>query len=77
MERNIAFLINFFDDEMKSLQGGTFINELVSHHNAAMNSKAGHSERSLLMFSGHDTTISFVLNLLGVFNSLGGHKFTI
>ena len=56
--RNMAFLTDSFDEEMKWLQGGPVINELVSHYDAVNNSKAGHTERKVLMYSGHNTTIS-------------------
>ena len=42
----------------------------MSHYDAAINSKAGHTKIKMLMYSGHDTTISYVLNTLGVFNGL-------
>ena len=58
------------ESEMKKLQEVPFINELVSHYDAVINTKAGKSERKVLMYSDHDSTMSYVLNTLGVFNGL-------
>ena len=70
--RNIAFLTDTFDQEMKRLQGGPFMHELVTHYDAATatDNTREVSEKKVFMYSAHDTTISYVLNTLGVYNGL-------
>jgi hypothetical protein len=64
------FITDNFDDEMRRLHGGPFIKGVVSHYDAVINTKNGHTDRKVLMYSGHDTTISYVLNTLDLFNGL-------
>jgi len=65
--RNLAFVTDTWDQEMKRLQAGPFMTELMSHLDAK---SKGSPVRKLFMYSAHDTTLSFVLNSLGVFNNL-------
>ena len=65
--RNLAFLTDTWDEEMQRLQAGPFMIELMSHLDAVTTQSP---TRKLFMYSGHDVTISFVLNSLGVFNNL-------
>jgi len=53
--------------ELARLRGGPLIKDLVDHWIARREEKEG---KLLYMYSGHDTTISAVLNSLGVFNGL-------
>jgi hypothetical protein len=66
--RNTAFLTDSFDDEMKILQRRPFINQLVTRFDAATDNIKKSSEEKMLMYSGHDTTLTYLLNTLGVFS---------
>lgn len=66
--RNLAFLTDTWDEEMKRLQAGPFMIELMNHLDEAVIKQS--PTRKLFMYSGHDVTISFVLHSLGVFNDL-------
>ena len=66
----MSFLTDSFDDETKRLPGGPFINDLASHYDVVADNTTKLSERKVLIYSCHDTTITYVLNTLGVFNGL-------
>eukprot|EP00092_Neocalanus_flemingeri_P076897 GFUD01095429.1.p1 GENE.GFUD01095429.1~~GFUD01095429.1.p1 ORF type:complete len:410 (+),score=111.59 GFUD01095429.1:112-1341(+) len=68
--RNIVFTIDSFNHEMKRLQGGPFITELVDHYDAVVDNTMDPVNRKVFMYSAHDTTVSYVLNTLGVFDGL-------
>jgi len=68
--RDLSFTVDTFDDEMKRLKGGPFVNELVEHFDAFVDGTLMPSNRKLFMYSGHDTTVASVLNSMGVFNKI-------
>ena len=68
--RNMAFLTDSWDEEMKRLQGGPFVRELVNQFDAATGTGREGPQKKMVMYSAHDTTISYVLNSLGVYNGL-------
>ena len=68
--RNMAFIMDTQTKELKRLQAGPFIQQMLSDMEmAASSSKTGETKK-MFMYSAHDTTISFVLNSLGMFNGL-------
>jgi len=61
--RNIVFLMDSFDHEMARLQAGPFLSEVVGHYDDS-------SSKKVYMYSAHDTTVSYVLNTLGIYDGL-------
>ena len=68
--RNVIFTLDSFDHQMKRLQGGPFITELVGHYDAVEGNTMVPANRKVFMYSAHDTTVSYVLNTLGVYDGL-------
>eukprot|EP00092_Neocalanus_flemingeri_P066447 GFUD01080948.1.p1 GENE.GFUD01080948.1~~GFUD01080948.1.p1 ORF type:complete len:411 (-),score=130.18 GFUD01080948.1:107-1339(-) len=68
--RNIFFTLDSFDQEMKRLQGGPFIAELVGHYDGVADNTIVPANRKVFMYSAHDTTLSYVMNTLGIFDGL-------
>ena len=61
--RNLVFLLDSYDHEMSRLQAGPFLSEVVGHYEDKPSKK-------VFMYSAHDTTVSYVLNTLGIYNGL-------
>jgi len=68
--RNLVFKLDSFDHQMKRLQGGPFVTELVEHYDAIVDNSLDPADRKVFMYSGHDTTVSYVLDTLGVYDGL-------
>ena len=68
--RNLFFLLGSFDLQMKRLQAGPFLSELVSHFDAVREGAMLPTARKMFMYAAHDTTISYVLNTLGIYDGL-------
>ena len=62
--RNLVFILASLTHEMKRLQAGPFLNQLLSDWR---NVQAG-TKMKMKIFSAHDDTITFILNSLGVFD---------
>jgi len=65
--RDLSFTVDTFNHEMKRLKGGPFLREVIGHMLQIKNSTMEPMDRKMFMYSGHDTTVSNVLNTLGVF----------
>eukprot|EP00090_Calanus_glacialis_P002491 TRINITY_DN11869_c0_g1_i5.p1 TRINITY_DN11869_c0_g1~~TRINITY_DN11869_c0_g1_i5.p1 ORF type:complete len:413 (-),score=122.52 TRINITY_DN11869_c0_g1_i5:35-1273(-) len=68
--RNLVFVMDSFDHEMKRLQGGPFVSELVGHYDDVEGSTLVPANRKVFMYSAHDTTVSYVMNTLGIYDGL-------
>ena len=68
--RNLVFVMDSFDLEMKRLQGGPFISELVGHYDDVEGNTLAPANRKVFMYSAHDTTVSYVMNTLGIYDGL-------
>jgi len=68
--KNIIFVLDSFDNQMKRLQGGPFISELVGHYGDIEDNTLVPARRKVFMYSAHDATVSFVLNTLGIYDGL-------
>jgi len=62
--KDLSFKLSTYTDEMKRLRGGPIIQNILDHFNDYI---AGKHQRKMLMYSGHDTTLSGLLNSLGMF----------
>ena len=62
--RNLVFILGSLTHEMKRLQAGPFLNQLVSDWREV---EAG-SKMKMKIFSAHDDTLTFILNSLGVYD---------
>ena len=65
--RNLIFILGSLTQEMKRLQAGPFLSQLVSDWREV---QAGSSKMKMKIFSAHDDTITFILNSLGVYDGL-------
>ena len=63
--QDLSFLLSTYTEEMKRLRGGPIIQSILDHFH---NFIAKNHERKMLMYSGHDTTLSALLNSLGMFD---------
>jgi len=64
---DLTFKLNTFTHEMKRLRTGPLLQSVLDHFNGFIR-KTHH--RKLLMYSGHDTTVSAILNSLDLFDPL-------
>ena len=64
--RNLVFTMGTVTHEMKRLQAGPFLSQLVSDWRSVQNG----TTMKMKIFSAHDDTLSFILNSLGVFDGL-------
>lgn len=60
-----SFKLNTYTHDMKRLRSGPMIQSILDHFNGFI--KKDH-RRKLLMYSGHDTTVSALLDTLGMFD---------
>ena len=66
--QKLSFIHDTFNDELKKLKAGTFINELVAHYsNFDLNTVNQMHTKKMFMYSAHDISIVRVLNTLGVY----------
>ena len=63
--QDLSFKLSTYTEEMKRLRGGPIIQSILDHFH---NFIAKNHERKMLMYSGHDTTLSALLNSLGMFD---------
>ena len=63
--QDLSFKLSTYTEEMKRLRGGPIIQSILDHFH---NFIAKEHERKMLMYSGHDTTLSALLNSLGMFD---------
>ena len=63
--QDLSFKLSTYTKEMKRLRGGPIIQSILDHFH---NFIAKNHERKMLMYSGHDTTLSALLNSMGMFD---------
>jgi len=68
--RDLSFTVDTFNQELKRLKGGPFIKEMIQHFESVVDKTLSPPNRKVFMYSGHDTTVSSILNTLGVFNTI-------
>merc|ERR1712187_350999 len=66
----VEFLFYSWNTQMKRLQAGPFLSELVHNFDAFTANNVVPPEQKIFLYAGHDGTISFVLNTLGIFDGL-------
>jgi lysosomal acid phosphatase len=66
--RDLSFTMDTFTHEFKRLKGGPFVRQMVEHFDQVQDGSLEPKERKIFMYSAHDTTVSTVLNTLGVFD---------
>lgn len=62
---DLSFTLSTYTQEMKRLRGGPIIQSILDHFH---NFIAEQHQLKMLMYSGHDTTLSSLLNSLGMFD---------
>jgi len=68
--RDLSFTVDTYSQELKRLKGGPFIKEMIQHFDSVVDKTLFPPNRKVFMYSGHDTTVSSILNTLGVFNTI-------
>ena len=68
--RDLSFTVDTFNQELKRLKGGPFIKEMIQHFESVVDKTLSPPNRKVFMYSGHDNTVSSILNTLGVFNTI-------
>ncbi|XP_073992422.1 prostatic acid phosphatase-like isoform X1 [Rhodnius prolixus] len=63
----LSFVTPTFTSELKRLKGGPLVKDMLEHMTEKIEGKL---ERNISVYSAHDTTVSNLLNTLGVFNKL-------
>jgi hypothetical protein len=63
--RDISFKLSTYTPEMKRLRGGPLVQNILDHFTNFISQK---NTYKMLMYSGHDTTLSSFLNTLGMFD---------
>ena len=63
--QDFSFTLSTYTEEMKRLRGGPIIQSIIDHFHTFI---AKEHKLKMLMFSGHDTTLSALLNSLGMFD---------
>lgn len=63
--KDLSFKLNTWTPEMKRLRSGPLIQSILDHFRHFVEGK---TSRKMLMYSGHDTTVSSLLNSLGMFD---------
>jgi len=66
--QSYSFKTTTFTPEMKRLRGGPLFKDIVTHMTHHALRKSGSKYRKLFLYSGHDITISSLLDLMGVFD---------
>lgn len=66
--RDTSFKLSTWTHEMKRLRSGPLVQNLLDHFKGVADKRHGDAYYKLLMYSGHDTTISSFLNALGMFD---------
>ena len=66
--RNLVFVIDTFNHEMKRLQAGPFLNDVKEDWLKAV--KGTTKGRKMKMFSAHDNTLSYILNSLNIYDGV-------
>ena len=59
-----------FNLQLKRLQAGPFLSEIVGHFDAVREGIMVPTDRKMFMYAAHDLTISNVLNSLGIYDGL-------
>jgi len=63
--KDLSFTLSTYTNEMKRLRGGPIIQSILDHFHEFIAKK---HKRKMLVYSGHDTTLSSLLNSLGMFD---------
>lgn len=63
--KDLSFAMGTWNLELKRLRGGPLIQAILDHFQGFISGNVPHK---MLMFSGHDTTVSTLLNTLGMFD---------
>ena len=63
--KDLSFKLSTWTHEMKRLRSGPLVQSIIDHFQGFIDKQ--HS-RKMLMYSGHDTTLSSLLNTLGMFD---------
>jgi len=66
--RNLAFVVNSLTHQMKRLQAGPILNAISEDWKAVVNGVSG--KMKMKMYAGHDTTLSFILNSLNIYDDI-------
>lgn len=66
--RDLSFTLTTWTPELARLRAGPLIDNIVQTFRQVESSSMEPTERKMLMYSGHDTTLSSHLNALGLFN---------
>jgi len=62
---DLSFKLSTWSLQMKRLRGGPLVSSIIDHFQGFIDKTHG---RKMLMYSGHDTTLSSLLNTLGMFD---------
>ena len=62
---DLSFKLSTWTHPMKRLRGGPLVQSIIDHFQGFIDKK---HRRKMLMYSGHDTTLSSLLNTLGMFD---------
>lgn len=63
--KDLSFALSTYTQEMKRLRGGPIIQSILDHFHSFIAKK---HKYKMLVYSGHDTTLSSLLNSLGMFD---------
>jgi len=66
--RNLAFVVNSLTHQMKRLQAGPILNAIAEDWKSVVNGISGRMK--MKMYAGHDTTLSFILNSLNIYDDI-------
>ncbi|BES92556.1 acid) phosphatase [Nesidiocoris tenuis] len=64
----LSFVVPTWTTDMKRLRGGPFVKEVIENFWNKITMKLDQPNQNISMYSAHDTTISAVLNTMGIFN---------
>lgn len=63
--KDLSFKLSTWTHEMKRLRGGPIVQSILDHFTGFI---ANENTYKMVMYSGHDTTVSALLNTLGMFD---------
>lgn len=69
----LAFALKTYTKQLAKLKSGPLLNDILKRFQAKSTSKLK-PNRSLWIYSAHDTTVANLLNILGLFKQMGYHN---